>query len=284
VVVTFELERFEWAAPDRLQVAGTFAGLDEASAGTPVLVLRRAGREHRLQTDAPEPADGRPWLATFAWREAPEPFDSAELRLGSDVAFELPPPGELEPQRIEVRQAAPSEPAPTNGTGGATERLRLQGDLLAAQEEAREARALADRAMEELSRAHQDLDAERERHAADVERFKEGLATVRSSAEEALAAEQRTVAGLREQLVAAEAARTEAQAAVAGLEERLETLEQAHEDHERLRSEVELARVQVETARSRREAAQREAGAAREEVERLLGRLQSLHESLDDVG
>jgi hypothetical protein len=309
VVVTFDLERFEWAAPDRLQVAGTFAGLDDASAGAPELVLRGGGSEHRLESDAPAPADGRPWMATFAWREAPEPFDSAELRLGSDVAVELPQPGPLDPQRLEVRQAAPpesvaangagagaGEPASENdagspteraqdsGTGSPAERLRLQGDLLAAEEEAREAHALADRAMEELSRAHQDLDAERERHAADAERFREGLATVRASAEEALAAEQRSVAELRDQLTAAESARADAQATIAALEERLEALEQNHEDHERLRAEVELARVQTAAARARREAAHREAGEARGDVERLLERLKALHESLDDAG
>lgn len=286
MVVTFDLERFEWAAPDRLQVAGTFSGLTDAQ-GSPALVLRGAERTHRLSAvgDARPPADGEPWMATFAWREPPEPFESAELQVGSDVAVELPKPrtGHFEAQRLEGRHAAPEEAA-ADGAGSATERLRLQGDLLAAQEEALEARALAERAMEELSRAHQDLDAERERHAADAERFREGLATVRASAEEALAAERRAAAELREQLAAAEAARADAQTTIAALQERLETLEHAHEDHDQLRAEVEQARVQMEAARSRRETAQRQAGEARDEVERLLERLKALHDALDDVG
>jgi hypothetical protein len=300
VVVTFDLERFEWAAPDRLQVAGTFDGLDEAAAGPPMLVLRAADRTHRLPAAGRSgvPADGKPWMATFAWREAPEPFHSAELQLGGDIAVELPEPGAAQPgHRLEVRQpAAPAPSAPVNGVPAvapraaepsaaeATERLRLQGDLLTAQEEAREARALADRAMEELSRAHQDLDTEREGRAADAERFRDGLATVRASAEEALAAEQQAVAQLRAPLQAAEAARAEAQAGVAALQERLETLEEAQQEHERMRAEVELARVQTEAARSRRTDAHAQIGQAREEVEGLLERLKAIHDTLDDAG
>jgi hypothetical protein len=293
VVVTFDLERFEWAAPDRLQVVGTFDGIGETPVGAPTLVLHAAERTHSLAAAGrvKRPADGQSWMATFAWPEAPEPFHSAELQLGDDVTVELPEPGAAQAgHRLEVRQgAAEAAEPPTNDAGARpaadpTERLRLQGDLLAAQEEAREARALADRAMEELSRAHQDLDAEREGRAADADRFRDGLATVRASAEEALAAEQESVVQLRTGLEAAEQARSEAQATVAALQERLETLEEAQQEHERMRAEVELARVQAEAARARRAEAHTELGAAREDVEQLLERLRALHDSLDDAG
>ena len=46
--VTLELERFAWGAPDRLEVAGTFTGLEEPDAAPPILVLSGAGRTHRL--------------------------------------------------------------------------------------------------------------------------------------------------------------------------------------------------------------------------------------------
>src|SRR5215203_3952105 len=35
----FELERFGWGAPDRLELSGTFVGLRETDPGPPVLVL-----------------------------------------------------------------------------------------------------------------------------------------------------------------------------------------------------------------------------------------------------
>ena len=44
MVVTFDLERFEWAAPDRLRLAGTFAGLVDGRAGAPVLTVQGAER------------------------------------------------------------------------------------------------------------------------------------------------------------------------------------------------------------------------------------------------
>src|SRR5918999_6017899 len=93
---TFELERFVWGAPDRLELSGTFAGVGDAPAGSPVLVVRGNGDTHRLPA-VPEsvsgpPADGSRWLAAFAWQEAPVAFDAAVLEFG-DFTVELPEPG-----------------------------------------------------------------------------------------------------------------------------------------------------------------------------------------------
>src|ERR671931_1403071 len=45
---SFELTRFAWAAPDRLDVSGVFVGLDGKPAGAPTLVVRGGDREQRL--------------------------------------------------------------------------------------------------------------------------------------------------------------------------------------------------------------------------------------------
>jgi hypothetical protein len=295
--VTFDLERFEWAAPDRLQLAGTFSGLDDGTAAAPTLVLHGADHTHRLPAVEAEsvPEDGQPWTGTFAWRDAPEAFETAELELGDDVSIELPEPRAgrrpFGGRRLRVRQAAEpeakAEEVSQNGNGSpppAAERLRLQSELVAAQEETRELRAALERAEAELSRAREDLQAERERQTADSERFREGLASVQASAEEALAAEQHSADELRAELEAAIAAREEAEAAIEPMREQLSVLEKTQEDNERLRAELELARVQAEAARARREGAYSAAAEARDQVQQLLERIVAVRDALDDDG
>jgi hypothetical protein len=299
--VTFDLERFEWAAPDRLELAGTFSGLDDGAAAAPTLVLHGAERTHRLPAVEADgsgpPEDGEPWAATFAWQDAPEAFDTAELELSEDVSIELPEPRAGQRpfggQRLQVRQAAEpeAEESSQNGNGNgngppppAAERLRLQSELVAAQEEARELRAALERAEAELGRAREDLQAERDRQSGDAERFREGLASVQASAEEALAAEQHSADQLRAELEAATAARQDAQDTVDELREKLAAHEKTHEDNERLRAELELARVQAEAARARREGAYSAAAEARDQVQELLERIVAVRDALDDDG
>jgi hypothetical protein len=102
---TFELERFAWAAPDRLELSGAFTGLPDVSAAAPVLVIVGDDRVHRLPTVpgsvAGPPEDGRRWRAAFAWHGPPIAFDVAELQLGSDLVIELPGPA---PRRARFRR------------------------------------------------------------------------------------------------------------------------------------------------------------------------------------
>jgi hypothetical protein len=304
VVVTFELERFEWAAPDRLQLAGTFDGLSGTETDAPTLVVQGAERRHRLAVADGQwtpPEDGRKWIATFAWGEAPEAFDAAELQLGPDLAVELPEPHPGQRpfggRQLKARQArAEDGAAEHNGAGGAVERLHLQSALVAAQEEAHERQVAAEVAEEELNRARQDLEAERRRHAADAERFRDSLASVRASAEEVVAAEQAVAEDLRTQLnahdaeltelrgelEAAVAARAEAEADAEALREGLAAMKESESRNEELTAELELARVQAQEARTRREGAHGALGEARDEVARLLERLSAVRDSLGD--
>src|SRR5207245_328839 len=117
--------------------------------------------------------------------------DTAELELGPDVSIQLPEPrAGTRPfggQRLQVRQASEPEPGEGRLNGSsppAAARVQLRSELVSAQEEARELRARLERAEAELSRARDDLQAERELRATDSERFREGLASVQASAEE----------------------------------------------------------------------------------------------------
>ena len=203
----FVLNRFAWGAPDQLELAGTFAGLEEPPADLPVLILSGPDGTYRLPAAAGDvsgaPENGQPWRAAFVWQEAPAPFESAVLQLGSELAVDLPEPRDngAAPANMElpVRVPPPDEDAPGSGF----DRLRHDADLIAAREELQEVKSALRRTEGELRRAREDLDSERAERVADAVRFRDGLATVRESAEHALAQEERTTQELRDELAAA---------------------------------------------------------------------------------
>jgi hypothetical protein len=256
---TFQLERFVWGAPDRLEIAGTFAGVGEPPAESPVLVVRGNGGTHRLpamvDSVSGPPEDGQRWLAAFGWQEAPVAFGAAVLEFGDDFVVELPEPGArrqlFRHQLLAVRRpraAAPkaevAEPEPAPAPTGA-DQVRLEAELLAAQEEVREARTALRRTEAELDRAREDLSGERERTAADADRFRAGLARVQQSAADAIAAKDAELEALRARVAELEAAGDEA----------------AH-----LRSERERARGAADEARA--------------QTEQLLERLTAVRDTL----
>jgi hypothetical protein len=263
---TFSVERFAWGAPDRLDVAGTFSGLDQEPPPHAILTVIGEEGNHRLPAVAPDairPPDGSGhWSASFAWLEAPVAFDRARLELGTSLAIELPGPGsELTGDALPVESLDGGEdgpdPAPAaSGLEAAADRLRLETQLLEEAEELEDARAAARRADEELQRVRADLATEREGRAADAERFREGLATVRRSAEEALAA----AAAARAEN--AERARTE----IAALRERIAELEPAGAELDSVRGELDSVRGELDAARGTLSAAR---ASAQELVDRL---------------
>ena len=244
---TFELKRFAWLTPDRLGVSGRFAGLEQPAEGEPVLVIRAGERVLRLpmagDSRSGSTDDGEVWQAAFEWRDAPVAFDAAELELDGMVV-ELP---ELDGRRVlEVRTAA-ADP------------VASQVALIAAEEEVREVRVATEQLEQELARARGDLKAERERRSADGERFRESLAKLSASAEEALAVEQSANRQLGSDLREAHAALEEKEATESALRARVAELERDGEETERLRTELEQAHGAVDQAR--------------EEAERLVARL-----------
>ena len=279
---TFALEEFAWVAPDQLRVSGRFDGLRDAPAAAPVLVVR-GERTHRLEaipdSVSGAPKDGGAWGAVFAWREPPAPFDAAELQLGDGVAVPLPPMdgAASEPRVLEVRRTG--QPAAAAGAGADV--LRVQAELLAAQDEIARMRASLEDAEVALVRAREDLQAERDRRAADAERFREGLAGVQRSADEAIGVERRRA----EELGAAlddvrrdlETARTE----------RSETESQARAEADAMRERLaalEPLEEQVQALRAERDEVAREAEQARAETERVRNRIEVIRRALADEG
>jgi hypothetical protein len=263
---TFALERFAWDSPDRLGLSGWFSGLPDAPLpADPVIVVHGTDGTHRLpavSAGAASPEDGRLWEAAFAWQEPPTPFAVAELQLGDGIVVELPEPGAGLP--------GPDDRLPEGGA----EQLRLEADLVAAQEELRDALARLDQTEHDLVRAREDLDAEHARHTEDAKRFREGLDRVRESAERALATERLTVQQLELEL-------RRSHGELDALREELAEHERAASDADVLRAELETARRQSDEAQARLREAREPVAVAHAESEQLLRRLAAIARALD---
>jgi hypothetical protein len=222
MVDRFDLERFEWNAPDRLEVSGQFHGLQEPP-DEPVLIVNGGGTAHRLHAAADTvPTDGEPWRAEFVWDGAPVGVESAVLELGPDIVIELPAPGAGPAPSLDVRHPdADAEPATPPA---AARDVAMQAQLLAAEQETEELRAALERAEAELARARTDLESERSGRAADAERFRDGLAQVQASAEQALSEQTAVAEGLQQRLSTVEDAGAEAGEMRADAERMLERL------------------------------------------------------------
>jgi chromosome segregation ATPase len=190
----------------------------------------------------------------------------------------------LEHHEIPYEEAgAEQDPTVAGNTtmpGAAAERLRLESALLEAQEEIRERRLAIEVIRNELTRAREDLDAARTRHKDDADRFREGLAHLRTSADEAVAHEQRTTGELTARL-------GQAEDTIAHLQEQLElseaSLALAHAEIEDLRAELQQARDGSAAVVEALAGARGAAAEARADAERLLARLRTLGEGLGEV-
>ena len=141
--LSFELERFEWVADDRLEVSGRWTGLTGRRLARPVLTVEADGRRRRLTAlpggQLPAKGSDEPWRATFAWSHGPADIEFAELEVGRNVVVDLPAPrrrkrrsggsgssrdeglrtelAELRAQVAELRRARGEEPAPEPEAG-----------------------------------------------------------------------------------------------------------------------------------------------------------------------
>src|SRR5918998_1012561 len=104
--ISFELARFEWVSPDRLEVEGTWHGVRRLVRAT--LVVEVDGRRRRLRALPEDPGSPEDWTAAFPWQgELPE-LPGAELEVGRSIVVDLP-----RPRRSKARTAkAPSAPIP----------------------------------------------------------------------------------------------------------------------------------------------------------------------------
>jgi hypothetical protein len=295
----FLLRRFEWSAPDRLLVAGALEGLAPPPE-TPALLLQGDERRHRLPGTLDADGAGE-WTASFVWREPPVAFHQAELELGAGLAVALPQPGHVDGEpALEIRDersAAPAtagqapggeapadtpraapRPAPADGRG-LGDALRSEAALVGAEEALRAEQGQRRQLEQELLRARADLKGERERHAVDIDRFREGLAHVQTVGEQALAVADAEIAALRERLEALEGQAAES-------EQLRGELEGSRREAEELRAALEDARAQVGQAGAQLEQVARELQQARVQVDegaQARARLDAVRAALEDT-
>ncbi|MEA2286076.1 MAG: hypothetical protein QOJ21_2119, partial [Solirubrobacteraceae bacterium] len=254
--VAFEVDRFEWTAPDRIELSGRWFGIRGHRFMRPSLVVD-TGEERRrllavLEHKPWAATDGEPWLAAFAWAGEPVDLIATELSVAPSVAVELPPP-----------QAPGRRSRSTGGRPRASRPGRAASSRIVAQPEGR-----GDALRAELRDAKGQLDALRAEQAgadragrADTGRVRAELAKARAELEE-LRGERADTGHVRAELAEARA--------------ELEQLRAERDDAGRLRGVLAEARVEVERLRAQTddaaadaargaEAALRERDAARAE-------------------
>ena len=92
----FELERFQWSGPFRLEVEGRWFGVRGRRFVRPVLTVQVRGRRRRLLATLDHKPwqvdDTGSWIAAFPWDGSRDGVGRAELEVGA-LMVELPPPG-----------------------------------------------------------------------------------------------------------------------------------------------------------------------------------------------
>ena len=171
--VAFELERFELAGDDRLEVAGRWFGVRGLRFVRPSLTVQTEdGARNLLALLEHKPwaaEEGRSWIAAFPWQgDSPDPGE-VELAVAPSVVVTLTAvPGEAQAEsRRTVRKQALHERLKAEETRA----RRLEREVAWLREEREALRAAAEEASAERERVTGDLaDARRERDAAAEER------------------------------------------------------------------------------------------------------------------
>jgi hypothetical protein len=135
--VTFEVERFGWAADDRLELVGRWFGLRGHRFLRPTLDVDVAGERRRMLAvldHKPWAAEeGEEWVAAFAWRGELAKLDDAELTVSPDLAVQLPlPNGSVDGSRPATAAGPAAERHPARRPRTAV----LEGELATALAEA----------------------------------------------------------------------------------------------------------------------------------------------------
>jgi hypothetical protein len=160
--VAFDVERFEWTAVDRLEVAGRWSGVRGRRFMRPSLnVAGNRGRRRLIALLEHKPwaaDDGDHWVAAFPWDGERGDVGPAVLEVGTGLAVELPAP--REPRHVR-EAAAKLVDAPPTGPATPLSPPRTAEDQR--DEELWRARAAVGAARREADLAREQLNAVRER-------------------------------------------------------------------------------------------------------------------------
>src|SRR5215213_2256625 len=143
--ISFELERFEWASPDRLEVEGQWHGVGRRLPRA-TLVVEVEGERRRLRA-LPDAGTVTPerWVAAFPWEGDLPVLPGAELEVGRGIVVDLPRPRRSKAQGVAAVAAGPTAPIQAStreerdAIPGREEAERLLAVLTASRTEADEA-------------------------------------------------------------------------------------------------------------------------------------------------
>ena len=165
--VSFELERFEWTADDRLEVVGRWNGVRGRRIARPALTVDTGDRRQRVSgSQISDNGPDEPWRASFDWDPSRGDPTGAELEIGRSLVVELPAP-----RRRRRRSAVGAE----NDLRAQVDELRgmvaeLRGERAAAHADATDAHELRSSVEAERDRLAAELEAARG-EGADAERL-----------------------------------------------------------------------------------------------------------------
>jgi hypothetical protein len=265
--ISFELARFSWTPPDRLEVTGRWSGLEGRRLGRPVLTLAIGDERRRLTALPGGQLRGGEWRAAFAYEGEPEAIESAELEVARRLVVELPAPRRrrARPEAsalLEERRRREAAEATLAERDDEITGLRDEAETALAERESeieklRETLAAAEAERGALQLETAQLRADLVARDQELAAAREELEQTREDAEQRLAAERAASTEVHEKLATA---REQAQTSIAGEAEETERLraelQSAREETERL-----VSAERAETARLREELAARSATA-----------------------
>jgi chromosome segregation ATPase len=270
---SFDMEQFRVAGPGRIEVQGTWEGVQDVDLDRSVLVLHLDDRVDQVDAESVR-RTSRTWHASFAWDGDPSDIRNANLEVGDRLTVDLGPhPSRRRRLGRTTRPvlALVADPAEASRQVGVEDGIiAVHTALVTAREELAQAVDEIDAARQQARRASEDAERERERRRHEAERHQEALNTLKSVAAEAVDAERGRI---REQ--AAEIERIKGALATAAAE--------AADAQQHADAAARERRQVAERARSQIESAQSELTQARQEIEELRARQSELGVMLSDA-
>jgi hypothetical protein len=246
--VTFEVDRFEWASDDRLEVVGRWFGLRGHRFLRPTLDVEVRGERRRmlavLEHKPWAAEEGEEWIAAFAWAGDRARLDGAELTVSPDLAVQLPLPDTGDLVAEAVTTSADRLPARRPRTAV------LEDELAAALAEVQR----RDEELAQLRETHSEMTRElRDRARSSQEKAKQ----LESDLEEARA----RITAVEEQ------AKSDHEAAAEATRDQLERMRDERDTATAARNRAD---AEAEAARADRDEALKKAGAAESERDALV--------------
>jgi hypothetical protein len=260
--VAFEVERFEWTSPERLELVGRWSGLRGHRFLRPTLDFEVDGERRRMLADLDHkpwaPEEGQDWIAAFTWKGDPAHLDEAELTVSPELAVQLPAPG----GSVAKGTAKAAGPAAERRPARRPRTAVLEGELAAALAEVERLGAELDRARASHAESGKELRERLRGEHARIRELETELEQAREGAREQLTEKDTAAAaeleGLRKER---DAATAEREAATAARDDAVAAAEAARAERDGALRKLRAAEVERDALTEARDRARQERNA-----------------------